>query len=312
MKNTFKLAAALPLCAALFGCGGGGGSGSSDGPAITVDPGKVDTPQVDPGKTNPTTTDPTQVARSETPAGSAGSADGIWVGVDKKTGAGAFALVSAISVPDARYAFYVGFDTGTTGYVSPYSGAMTVKDRLLEDADVNARENILVTYMHGRIDAAHTMIAEFDWGDPTYPQNEYALTYSSESLKPSGLDQLQGSYAGAAPAGQSGAAPSITIDAQGKLVGHLSGCELEGTVDVQDATRNMYTLRLNVTPVGNSTACLGKNARVHPGDAMSGTAHLSGIAALVTLPNNTAPSLILGARSYDNSEAMFAEALQKQ
>lgn len=287
MKKAMQFAAVLPLCAALFGCGGGSAA-DSQRPA-----------------------DAGSSALSATEFHASGSqrlADGAWVGTDRD-GKPAFALVSQYD--STRNQFFLATGVGIDNYTGLYSGYLQLHDGDIGGATVLGLSDILDLGLRGHVDAANTFSSEIFASGTGGVLAKYALSYSADNARPADLKQLAGNYSPLARSNpgetkfDATGAQRLSIDGNGRLRGHIPFCELDGYVRSM-AAGNLYQLFLTATPESAAHSCLTFDASGEP-------ISLSGLASLVTLPNDKVASLLFATSGFRGGKVqMLSGAIPKQ
>ncbi|WP_426162353.1 hypothetical protein [Pseudoduganella sp. R-34] len=285
MNHKLKIAALLPLCATLLACGGGGTHAGASTSSLTPAP-------------------------AFKPSGSQRLADGIWFGTNAD-GKPAFALLHGQN-NDAETEFYFADGVGEDNYLGTYSGFLKLNDGDIGGASVVAPLHFVHAVMSGHADAANTLSATFDLADRYVagaPYGSYAMTYSADNNRPASLAEVRGNYSPTArtlPGYQgydTATTPRLSIDAQGKVIGKLLGCNLDGYIRVLDPSKNIYRFSVTAKSDTPGMGCV-------QGDA-SESLDLNGFAALVTLPHDKVRSLIFAASGGSNLR-MLAGAVPKQ
>ncbi|MBV6322428.1 hypothetical protein [Duganella violaceipulchra] len=284
VKNTLKFTALLPIYATLFSCGGGG-------PA---------TPRVD----------QTTVEHVPVRAGSQRAADGVWFGSNGQ-GSPAFALVAPLGMWTDYTQFFFADNAGADSYLATYSGYLTLNNNAIESTNVIDLNGILCHGMRGYADASNTLSSEFyiRRNSTATTMSKYRLTYSVENNRPPRLDDLHGNYSRKARtlpgygAYDTSTAPRLAIDSKGGLVGELRGCILHGDLNIMDPEKNLYSLNLYAKPDIGGICAVGADE-----------VNLTGLASLVTLPNDNVQSLIFSTNGVGRGgkTLMLAGSVPKQ
>jgi len=284
MNNTLKIAAALPLCAALAACGGGGAGAQGQ------------------------TGHKTDLSQGFSEAGSQRLADGVWLGKDA-LGKDAFALIAEDALPHrkSRTQFFIAVSSGQDNYAPFFSGDLKLQNGVIGGATVFDTFGTAELGMRGRVDAANSLSGEVLLGGAG-TSSKYDFTYSRDYNSPSDLSKLVGYYSEAARYTKgievqiSSTATSLKIDSFGVLTGSIRGCKVNGMFTLRDNTKNLYDLTLNSQP--NTDHCAtGKQNVV-----------LNGLATLTRLPYDRYQSLVFAAKSTipGSESVMLAGSTPKQ
>ncbi|MBV6322482.1 hypothetical protein [Duganella violaceipulchra] len=295
MQNAVRVAAILPVCAVLLGCGAGGDDNKAVGYA---GPDEI-----------------AQTMRQTAPqSGPQRLADGVWLGTDAD-GRPAFALVSGQNAvkDEDRQLFYLAVGTGTGNYVPTHTGFATSKNGDIWADHIMAFTDLVHLGVRGHVSISSKLNSEIYFHDTSATMTKYILSYSNENYRISGFDKLQGNYSNAAqtphgrPACRRCGTQFVKIDQHGSLAGRIAGCSLNGTLSVIDRGRNLYRLNLNVKSDSAASSCL-------VGSRTTDEVHLTGLAALAPLQDGPAPRLVFSTATSlpGGAMAMVAGAIPKQ
>lgn len=250
-----------------------------------------------------------EAGKTTLPVATRQSAEGIWFG---KTGnkSPAFALIAPMTGGQQEFRF--AQSSGDFNYTPRATGFVSTSQTAFTADDVKTGE-VFSNRLEGNVVARSSLTARLALDRDSRPIDTFTMTYSSQYDSPGALSRIVGNYSDTSrkisglPHYQPTATSALEVDANGTILrGKLPGCTITSGVIIERAKgiKNLYRITLTVKPDGGVGRCLiGNNP---PGEVS-----LTGLAALVILPEDTMQSLIFTASTVDG-RSLLAGSIPKQ